>query len=172
MNMSAYIFFLSSFFISLSIIPGNSPSSGTKVYSIEKRYSVSAAVVRDQKEAADRYRQERSQQIESVVSSIALPRILILHFRSHTEDFSKFDIDPEEQKIFQDAVARRYELNKETIKAMLVKSMEDGERSSSRSSSSSGCHKQKRMAWGKENELLGVFVSTYKKEPTEKISQS
>lgn len=97
---------------------------GTKVKAVHGVYRHSPIVSRHRVESPQDILNRRQQEIDAAVNKISLPRIFVLHARSSTTDFNMHHLDEVEQKMFRDAVALRYEANREQINKVCMESVE------------------------------------------------
>lgn len=98
--------------------------SGSKIKAVRGMYHHSPTVSRHRVESPQEILERRQGEIEAAVNKISLPRIFILHARSNTTDFNMLHLDEVEQKMFRDAVARRYENNRDYINKVCMDSVE------------------------------------------------
>lgn len=96
----------------------------TRTHATKPSYSYSGAIVRDQEKRAKELFDQREQEIIKSISAIPLPQIFILHQRSKTVDFSKYNLDDDEIKVFRAAVATRFEENRAEIELICRDSIE------------------------------------------------
>lgn len=98
--------------------------SGSKIKAIPRKYHSSPTISRHRLESPQEILERRKREIDGAVDKISLPRIFVLHARSSTTDFNMLHLDEVEQKMFRDAVANRYELNRDVINKVCMESVE------------------------------------------------
>lgn len=104
-------------------LTGGVCSSGTKVKQCTKKYSFSSAEVHQSESAEDEIAR-RQKEINLAISKATLPAIYMMHVRMKTADFAEYDLTELETKMFRDAVAIRYNDNRDTINALVADSIE------------------------------------------------
>lgn len=108
-----------------AIVGGGACSSdGNKVKSLAKRYSSSHAVVRTSEEEQSYFRERRRREINQIVENAPLGTLYMLRRTLDDAYLDRFSIDATEKKIFQDAVIRRYDLNRDAIDKVVAESIE------------------------------------------------
>jgi hypothetical protein len=78
----------------------------------------------EQDEEKENFSNIKRRHIESVVNQLPLGKIIILHKRTRSVDYAKYNIDPADCKIFREIVKRRYEENEDEIAQLISDSAE------------------------------------------------
>lgn len=86
--------------------------------------SISVHPIIEPEEQKDNFDSVKQKHIEQVVDNLSLPKIAMLHCRTKSVDYVKYNISPEDCVYFRNCIQRRFEENEDACRKMLEDSAE------------------------------------------------